>query len=112
MAEHPLRNYGLVGTAVVAVLVIVFVSLLNGGGQTSKILSTVGSAVGAGDVQSGAGSGSGDTTGSGGGPTNPSGDTSGGGPGANAAREPPTPLVVRTGTPELGIASLASSVAA
>jgi hypothetical protein len=112
MDEHPLRGYGLVGIAVVAVLVIVFASLLNGGSQTSKILSTVGSAVGAGDVQSGAGSGSGDTTGSGGGPTNPSGDTSGGAQVANAAVEPPTLLIVRTGTLELEVASLASSVAA
>jgi hypothetical protein len=112
MDEHPLRNYGLVGTAVVAVLVIVFASLLIGGGQTSKILSTVGSAVGPGDVQSGAGSGSGDTTGSGSDPANPSGDTSGGSQVADTAVGPPTLLIVRTGTLELEVASLAPSVAA
>jgi hypothetical protein len=56
--------------------------------------------------------GSGDTTGSGGGPTNPSGDTSGGAQVANAAVGPPTLLIVRTGTLDLEVASLASSVAA
>jgi hypothetical protein len=110
MDEHPLRRYGLVGIAVIAVLVIVFASLLAGGSQTSKILSTVGSAIGASDVQSGVGSGSGstDTTGSGADPANPSG----GAQVANAAVGPPTLLIVRTGTLELEVTSLASSVEA
>jgi hypothetical protein len=114
MDEHPLRRYGLVGIAVIAVLVIVFASLLAGGGRSPTILSTVGSAIGGGDVQSGVGSGSGstDTTGSGGVPANPSGDTSGGAQVANAAVGPPTLLIVRTGTLELEVTSLASSVAA
>jgi hypothetical protein len=114
MDEHPLRRYGPVGIAVIAVLVIVFASLLAGGGPTPRILSTVGSAVGAGDVQSGAGSGSGstDTTGSGGDPANPSGDTSGEAQVANAAVGPPALPIVRTGTLDLEVGSLASSVAA
>jgi len=112
MDEHPLRRYGLVGIAVIAVLVIVFANLL-AGGQTPKILSTVGSPIGGGDVQTGVGPGSGSTDTTGGGdPANPSGDTSGGAQVANAEVGPPTLLIVRTGTLELEVASLASSVAA
>ena len=113
MDEEPQRHYGLIGAIIIGVLVVGAASLLFGGGQVSRVLSTVGAAIPDtnGNSGSGVGSSSGDTTGSGGDPANTSGDTSGGAQVADAAAGPPTLLIVRTGTLELEVASLTPSVA-
>jgi hypothetical protein len=112
MDEDSQRHYGLIGAIIIGVLVVGAASMLIGGGQVSKILSTVGGPIGETNGNSGSGDGStsGDTTG-GGGPASTAGDTSGGAQVADAAAGPPTLLIVRTGTLELEVASLAASVA-
>jgi len=103
------------GTRIAAaflVVVTILAALMFTGGQTSKILSTVGSAVG--DPKGGGGSGStqGGGNGSGSDPAGGSGSGSGadgGGQVADAAGEVPTLLIVRTGeltieVPDLGAA--------
>ncbi|MEA2545243.1 MAG: hypothetical protein QOI09_516 [Chloroflexota bacterium] len=112
MDEDPRRHYGLIGAIIIGVLVVGAASLLFGGGQVSTILSTVGGPVGDTNGYSGSsdGSTSGDTT-VGGGPASTGGDTSGGAQVADAAAAPPTLLIVRTGTLQLEVASLAPSVA-
>jgi hypothetical protein len=109
MDEDPRRHYGLIGAIIIGVLVVGAAILLFGGGQVSTILSTVGGPVGDTNGYSGSsdGSTSGDTT-VGGGPASAGG---GGAQVADAAAAPPTLLIVRTGTLELEVASLATSVA-
>jgi hypothetical protein len=105
MDEHPDRRTLLI----VAALVIggtVLVSSVFLGGQTSKILSTVGASVGnSGEVVG--------ISGSGGGPdpaaTAPPTTGTAGGQIADLAAAPPTLLIVRTGTLELEVADLAAA---
>jgi hypothetical protein len=102
---------------VIVVLVAAAAATMLGGGQTSQILSTVGAAVvgsAVGDRTGQSGSGVDTTTGasgSGSGGTAGSGASGGGGQVADAAIGPPTLLIVRTGTLELEVASLSSTVA-
>jgi hypothetical protein len=92
---------------------IILVALITGsvllGGQTTQILSTVGSAV---NVGSGVDPSSGGSTDNGGDPAAANGGTSGGPQVADAAAGVPTLLIVRTGTLELEVASLAASISA
>jgi hypothetical protein len=100
----------LIAVVIVVVLVAAAAATMLGGGQTSQILSTVGSAVG-------------DTNGQPGSAVNPvvgaalpvgtpgSGSSGSGSEVADAAIGPPTLLIVRTGTLELEVASLSSTVA-
>ncbi|HEX3428931.1 MAG TPA: DUF4349 domain-containing protein [Candidatus Limnocylindrales bacterium] len=113
MNEDPQRHSARNATVVVALLLIGVVGLLlYGGGQTPRILSTVGSAVGPvsnggssdGSTSQGTG-GSGDAAGAG-------GTATGGTQVADAAVGVPTLLIVRTGTLELEVASIAPAVAA
>jgi hypothetical protein len=94
--------------ALVVVIAVLGLAAFFTGGQTSTILSTVGSSVGppSGVDGSGTDTTGGDTTGN----NNDSG-TSGGPTVADAAAGPPTLLIVRTGTLELEVTSLGSSVA-
>lgn len=97
--------------ALVVVIAVLGLAVFFTGGQTSTILSTVGSSVGPPSNVGGSGT---DTTG--GDPTGNSGNsdnngTSGGPTVADAAAGPPTLLIVRTGTLELEVTSLGSTVA-
>jgi hypothetical protein len=112
MDEQPRRHYGRIAAAVIALLVVGSAILVFGGGQTPRILSTVGSAVGPGSVGSALDSTSGDTTANGAAPAATSGGATGGAQVADAAVGVPTLLVVRTGTLELEVGSIAPSVAA
>ena len=99
------RQNPLIALAVV-VAILILGTLLFGGGQTSTILSTVGAAIP--DRPANVGSGvdtTADDQGSGTGVSN-------GGTVADAAAGPPTLLIVRTGTLELEVASLGSTVTA
>jgi hypothetical protein len=112
MDEKTKRDY----TAWAILGAIVLVTLVVGsaffGGQTSRILSTVGSAVNmTGDVGSGVDPTSDGSTDTGGDPAATNGNANGGQV-ADAAAGPPTLLIVRTGTLELEVASLAPSIAA
>jgi hypothetical protein len=91
------------GLLIVGALVVGSVFL---GGQTSMILSTVGSAVG----PPGSGQGSGETDGSDPQPTPNSPGATPAGRVAGLAALPPTLLIVRTGTIDLGIVDLDAAV--
>jgi Domain of unknown function (DUF4349) len=91
--------------ALLVVVAVLGLAVFFTGGQTATILSTVGSSVGPPNRVDGSGTG---TTGGG---TTDSNGTSGGPTVADAAGGPPTLLIVRTGTLELEVASLASTVA-
>jgi len=91
--------------ALVVVLAVLGLAVFFTGGQTSTILSTVGSSVGPPSNVGGPGS---DTTG---GDTTDNNGTSGGPTVADAVGGPPALLIVRTGTLELEVTSLASTVA-
>lgn len=93
------RNWSNAAVVVVIVIVVLFGSLfVFGGGQTSSILSTVGSAVGAPEGDSAA---------------DPAPVDDGGGEvaDADAAARPPDLLIIRTGKLELEVADLAAAVA-
>jgi hypothetical protein len=100
------RTWALVGVGI-AILAVAVLTLT--GGQTATILSTVGAAIpdhaSGGSTGSDTGSGSGGTAGSDSG-------SSGGGQVADAAAGPPTLLIVRTGTLELEVASLETTMTA
>jgi hypothetical protein len=93
--------------ALVVVVLLLGLTVVFTGGQTATILSTVGSSVGPPSRNVGSGvdtTSGGDTAGDNG---------TGGGPAvADAAGGPPTLLIVRTGTLELEVTSLGSTVAA
>ena len=92
--------------ALVVIVVLLGLTVVFTGGQTATILSTVGSSIGPpGDVGSGVDTTSGGDT---------SGDSvgSGGRTVADAAAGAPTLLIIRTGTLELEVTSLGSTVAA
>jgi hypothetical protein len=112
MDESTKRDYSawaILGAIILMVLIIASVFL---GGQTSTILSTVGSAVNTtGDIGSGVDPTSVGTTDNGGDPAG-AGGTNGGPQVADAAAGVPTLLIVRTGTLELEVASLAASISA
>jgi Domain of unknown function (DUF4349) len=91
----------------VGLLLLVVAVALFGGGQSSTILSTVGSAVG-GEPQAGS---QGDNAGSGSGGSGNSG-VDGGGQVADAAARPPELLIIRTGQLEIVVADLHAAVAA
>ena len=99
--QNPLIAIGVV------VAILILGSLLFAGGQTSTILSTVGAAIPdhPGNVGSGVDSTADDQA-------SGSGDSNGGPSVADAAAGPPTLLIVRTGTLELEVASLGSTVTA
>jgi hypothetical protein len=108
---HRIRNVAGAGLLVAAVLLV---GLTFMGGQSSKILSTVGAAIpdneGNGQVDTGGGDpgSTGDTTGEAG-----SGSASVGGPVANAASVTiPTLLIVRTGDLTIQVSDLAAALAA
>jgi Domain of unknown function (DUF4349) len=113
MDEKTSRDYSvwaILGAIILTVLIIASVFL---GGQTSTILSTVGSAVNTtGDVGTGVDSTSDGPTDNGGDPAGASGGTNAGPQVADAAAGVPTLLIVRTGTLELEVASLAPSISA
>ena len=92
--------------AIVVVVLLLGLTVVFTGGQTATILSTVGSSVGppSRNVGSGVDTTGGDAAGDSG--------TSGGAAVADAAGKPPTLLIVRTGTLELEVTSLGSTVAA
>ena len=99
--QNPLIAIGVV------VAILILGSLLFAGGQTSTILSTVGAAIP--EHPSNVGSGvdsTADDQGSG------TGNSNGGPAVADAAAGPPTLLIVRTGTLELEVAPLGSTVIA
>jgi hypothetical protein len=117
MDEDTKRNYTAWAVLGAVILIVFVVGSIFLGGQTSTILSTVGSAVNMpGDVGTGVGSSSGDTTAGGGDPAatngDANGDANGGAQLADAAAGPPTLLIVRTGTLELEVAALAPSISA
>jgi hypothetical protein len=91
----------------IGLLLLVVAVAFFGGGQTSTILSTVGSAVG-GEPQTG---GQGDTAGSGTGESGNSG-VDDGGQVADAAARPPELLIIRTGQLEIVVPDLHAAVAA
>ena len=91
----------------IGLLLLVVAVAFFGGGQTSTILSTVGSAIG-GEAQTG---GQGDTAGSGTGGSGNSG-VDDGGQVADAAARPPELLIIRTGQLEIVVPDLHAAVAA
>jgi hypothetical protein len=96
--------WAILGAVILLVLIIGSVFL---GGQTSTILSAVGSSIG--DHTGNDGSGVDTTAGD---PAANTGGSTGGPVVADAAAAPPAQLIVRTGTLELEVASLSSTVAA
>ncbi|HEX5824832.1 MAG TPA: DUF4349 domain-containing protein [Candidatus Limnocylindrales bacterium] len=102
--EHDYKAWAVLGAVILLVLVVGSVFL---GGQTSTILSKVGSSVGGSEGNTGSGV---DTTGND--PAADTGDTTGGAVVADAAAQPPALLIVRTGTLELETASLDTIVVA
>ena len=94
--------------ALFVVIAVLGLAVLFTGGQTSMILSTVGSSVGPPNNVGGSGTDTtgGDTTGNG-----SDNGTTGGPTVADAAGGPPTLLIVRTGTLELQVTSLAPTIA-
>jgi hypothetical protein len=93
------RNWSNAAVVVVIVIVVLFGSLLVFGGQTTSILSTVGSAVGAPEE----GDAAADPA--------PAGDGGGQVADADAAARPPDLLIIRTGKLELEVAELGAAVA-
>jgi len=110
MDESTKRDYSawaILGAIILVALISASVFL---GGQTTRILSTVGSAVNTtGNVGSGVDPSTDGSTDEGGDPAG-NGSTNGGPQVADAAAGVPTLLIVRTGTLELEVASLASSI--
>src|SRR5438876_1266972 len=110
MSEETPRRYASLGVVIAGIVAVVALVLVFGGGQTSKILSTVGSAIGPmttggvepGDEAARGGDGSEETTGA----------AASGPEVAGAAAGPPTLLIVRTGTLELEVAALESTITA
>jgi hypothetical protein len=113
MSEETRRRYAPLGVVIAVIVAVVGFALVFGAGQTSRILSTVGSAIG--PTTGGGGSGEG-TTGEDSKSESGSGGTAGSGSSgaevADAAAGPPTLLIVRTGTLELEVAALDATIAA
>jgi hypothetical protein len=107
MDEGTKRDYTAWGILAAVILVALIMGSVFLGGQTSTILSKVGASVGdhTGNVGSGVGTTAGD-------PAANNGDSNSGPVVADAAAGPPALLIVRTGTLQLEVASLGSTVTA
>jgi hypothetical protein len=107
MDEGTKRDYTAWGILAAVILVVLIIGSVFLGSQTSTILSKVGASVG--DHTGNVGSGVGTTAGV---PAANNGDSNSGPVVADAAAGPPALLIVRTGTLELEVASLSSTVTA
>ena len=112
MNDETRRGYASLGVVVVVIIAVMALVLLFSGNQVSTILSTVGASIGDSTGNSGSGidtTGQDPASGSGSGGTAGSG-SDGNGQVADAVSGPPALLIVRTGTLELEVQSLGTTI--